>query len=121
LHDVILDFHWDLERLWQLDLPVAELAVTDLDWHLQLPLWSHDGKPFTISPADVAADPDHFHEQYARTMAADLHHPLHLLDRTTKPTILDGVHRLHKASLLGHRTVRVKLLATNRLDEIAIP
>lgn len=119
LRDVILDFHWDCERMWQLDLPVTEMAVAELEWHLRLPLWSDDGRPFTVSPAEVSANRERFHAHYARTMAADLRFPLHLLNRHPRPTILDGVHRLHKASLLGHQSVQVKLLPTNRLDEIA--
>jgi hypothetical protein len=121
LHDVILDFHWDLERLWRLDLPVTELPVAAIERHLRLPLWSFEDQPFAVSPADVAADPIRFHKQYARTMAADLSYPIHLLNRRPHPTVLDGVHRLHKASLLGHRTVKVKLLPIDRLSEIAMP
>lgn len=120
LHDVILDFHWDLDRLWRLDLPVTEVAVAGLEWHLRLPLWAHEGKPFSVSPAEVTEDRHRFHEHYARTMAADLGCPIHLLARPIRPTVLDGVHRLHKAVLLGHRTVPAKLVPMERLDEIVV-
>lgn len=75
LRDVILDFHWDPELLWQLDLPVTELPIAGLEWHLRLPLWSHEGRPFAVSPAEVAADRDRFRGQFVRTMAADLSCP----------------------------------------------
>ena len=120
LHDVLLDFEWDLERLWQLDLAANTISVGELAWHLRLPLWAFAGRPFAVSPAEVAADPRRFHEQYARTLAADLRYPLHVLDRPERLTLLDGVHRLLKADLLGHRTVTVKLVPMDMLDRFAV-
>ncbi|WP_020577948.1 hypothetical protein [Actinopolymorpha alba] len=120
LKDVTLDFHWDMERLWALDLVVTEVAVAELDWQLQLPMWAYDGQFFAVSPAEVAADPERYHEQYARTLGADLRYPLHVLDRPERLTLLDGVHRLLKARLLGLETVQVKKVPMDRLDDIAV-
>ncbi|GAA5032560.1 hypothetical protein [Actinopolymorpha pittospori] len=120
LRDVILDFHWDHEQLWKLDLTPTEIPVAELAWHLELPLWTHGGHPFVVSPAEVAADPDRFRAQYARTLAADLSHPLHLLDRRDRLTILDGTHRLLKARLLGYETLRAVKVPMERLDDIAV-
>jgi hypothetical protein len=53
----ILDFHWDLGLLHALDLPVVELSVADLAHHLDLPFWAYDGRPFQLTPHQVAADP----------------------------------------------------------------
>lgn len=46
LCDVILDFHWDVALLHSLELPVVELQVAELAWHIQLPFWSRAGRPF---------------------------------------------------------------------------
>ena len=120
LRSVMVDFQWSRERLWALELPVERVGLHELRWHLALPMWSFEGVPFTVSPQDVGADPDRYHAQYARTMAADLEFPLHLLVRARDaPTILDGVHRLLKAELLGHRTVDVKKVPMSSLDAIA--
>lgn len=121
LRDVTLDFHWDLERLWRLDLPVTDVPVAELRWHLELPMWQFEGTHFAISPAEVAADPTRFHEQYARTMAADLRYPIHVLARPERLTILDGVHRLLKAHHLGHETIAVHQVPMDHLDDIALP
>lgn len=118
LSGVILDFWWDRDLLWQLDLPVVYMAVADLDWHLQLPMWSFRGKPFVVTPEEVAARPDRFRDQYGRTLAADLQFPIHLLDKR-HPIILDGLHRLLKAKMIGCELIPVKMLPVARLDEIA--
>jgi hypothetical protein len=119
LRDVVLEFWWDQPRLWSLELPVVDVAMSRLDWHLRLPLWAYDGKPFTVSPQQVAREPETFSEQYARTLAADLRFPLHVLRRPERLTILDGTHRLLKAHLEGRETVPVKTVTLGQLDDIA--
>ncbi len=120
LRSVMVDFLWSRERLWALELPVERVSVDELRWHLALPMWSFEGVPFAISPEQVGADPDRYHVQYARTMAADLAFPVHALVRPERRlTLLDGVHRLLKADLLGHRTIDVKKVPMACLDAIA--
>lgn len=120
LRDVIVDFHWDLERLWQLDLSVTRVPVAALRWHFDLPMWQYEGAHFAVSPAEVAADPIRYREQWDRTMAADLRHPLHVLVRPDRLTVLDGVHRLLKAHHLGHPTVAVHQVPLERLETVAV-
>lgn len=120
LRHVTLDFLWSHERLWGLDLAVEQVAIEDLRWHLMLPMWSFEDVPFAVSPNEVRDDPRHYHAQYARTMAADLSFPLHaVVGRDGDRSLLDGVHRLLKADLLGHPTVAVKTLPNQALDAIA--
>jgi len=121
LNGIVLDFLWDHQRLWSLDLPVTQVPVSELDWHLDLPMWAFEGQPFVLTPKDVARNPQAFHEQYARTLAADTRFPLHLLARTSRLTVLDGMHRLLKACMEGRRTVPAKTVPVGRLDDIATP
>ena len=117
----ILDFHWDLELLHALDLPVVELSVADLAHHLDLPFWAYGGRPFRVTPRQVAADPVTYREQYERTVAADLRHPLDVVRRPDERiTILDGVHRLLRAELEGRAVVEVRVLPWEDLDQIAV-
>jgi len=121
LRDVILDFHWDLAVLHSLDLPVVELQVAELAWHLRLPFWSRDGRPFQVTPLEVAAEPERHVEQHARTMAADLRYPLDVVRRPNcSVTILDGVHRLLQAHLSGLESIRGRVLEWEELDAIAV-
>ena len=120
LREVTLNVMWSQERLCRLDLPVERVAVEELGWQLSLPRWSFEGAPFAISPEQVRSDPDRYHVQYARTMAADLTFPAHALLRTDGVlTLLDGVHRLLKADVLGQQTIEIRKVPTTCLDTIA--
>lgn len=122
LEGVILDFHWDLERLHALSLPEQDVSTADLKWHLELPLWAAGGVPFQVSPAEVAAGPSKHAEQWRRTMAADLGYPLDAyLAAAGRLTILDGVHRLLRAVMEGRTTLRVRVLHPKAFDDIAVP
>lgn len=121
LRGVILDFRWDLDRLHALRLPVQEMPTADLGWHLELPFWAADGRPFQVTPREVAADPDRHRQQWERTMAADLRHPLNgYLGSGGRVTILDGVHRLLQATLIRQPTVRIRILPDDAWDAIAV-
>ena len=121
LRGIVLDCEWDHERLWRLPLPVSTVPVAELAWHLRLPLWAHDGVPFAITPADVLRAPQVYPAQHARILAADLSFPLDLLDQPGRPTILDGVHRLARAWLLGCPEITARLLPTALLSRITVP
>lgn len=121
LEGVILDFHWDLERLHALSLPERDVATSTLEWHLALPFWAAGGRPFQVSPAEVAADPGEHPEQWSRAMAADLRYPIDAyFGDDGRLTILDGVHRLLKAVVEGRSTLRVRLLDADAFDAIAV-
>lgn len=121
LEGIILDFHWDLDRLHALPLPEREASIATLRWHLELPFWTAGGLPFQVSPAEVAAEPAKHPHQWKRTMDADLRYPLDTYVGTAgRLTILDGVHRLLKATIEGHPTVRVRVLSPDALNAIAV-
>src|SRR5215469_1244303 len=95
-----------MDRLHALELPVKTLPVSALAVHLTLPYWRLGDEPFQLTPRDVMNDPARYVEQYRRTWQADLTYPIILCDRAGKPPmILDGVHRLLKAVLLGQTTI----------------
>ncbi|MFC0672715.1 hypothetical protein [Brachybacterium hainanense] len=122
LRGVILDFRWDLARLHALDLPAREVATEELAWHLPLPFWAADGAPFQVSPMQVMRDPARYADQWRRTLDADLDIPLDCrIGQGGRLTILDGVHRLLKATASGRRTVEVRVLSDADLDRIAVP
>jgi hypothetical protein len=120
LKGLVLDFQWSHERLWSLDLPIHEVPAGSLRWLLGLPLWAHQGMPFTVTPLQVRANPTRYHAQYHRTMTSDLSYPLHVLaSHGHIITIIDGYHRLLKADILGIQQVHTKHLPPTRLDAIA--
>jgi hypothetical protein len=117
----ILDLEWDLDQLHRLELLMISVRVADLAHHLELPFWMYDGRPFQITPRQVAADPGKYHEQWARVLSADPRYPLAVVRRVDgRLTILDGIHRLLRAELEGFVTVVVRVLSWEDLDEIAV-
>jgi hypothetical protein len=118
LRGVLCEFVWDSDKLQRLQLPVEAATVDSLRWHLDLRYWRYDGQPFQVTPAQVKADPACYEEHYRRAMAADLGYPLDLLFRNDRWVILDGVHRLLKADVLGLSNVRVRRLPTAMLPLI---
>ncbi|GAA0578550.1 ParB N-terminal domain-containing protein [Kribbella sandramycini] len=121
LRPYILEFWWDAAKLHALDLPVGELPLEELAGHLELPFWADGGRPFQVSPRQVAADPARYDEQYARTLAADLRYPIDVARRLDgRFTVLDGVHRLLHAELAGRAVVAVRVLPWERVGEIAV-
>lgn len=112
----LMDFEWSAEKLWRLPLPQRELAVSELEWILELPWWKGEGDDayFQVRPLDVL---DGWHE--ARVAAADLSWPLHVIRRQGRWVVLDGIHRLLKAKRLGFETVRVCVVREYLLGAIA--
>lgn len=122
LNGVILDYLWDPVKLHALTgLQEVVVSVLTLAWHFELPFWMDDTRPFSVRPCDVAADRCRYAAQWKRTMAADLRFPLHgRIDAGGKIIILDGIHRLLKASLIGLPEITVQLLSASELKKIAV-
>lgn len=121
LRSYLLDFHWDLSLLHQLELPTVRVPLCELAEHLDLPFWAYDGRPFQVTPHQVAADPVRYRDQYKRTMAADLSHPLDVVRRPDgRVTILDGIHRLLRAELEARTAVDVRVLGWDLVDRISV-
>lgn len=66
------NFKWDFKKIWQLDLEAEDLALKEIDWHLDVPLWEHKGEPNSITPREVLQNPTRNREHYLKTMDADL-------------------------------------------------
>jgi hypothetical protein len=105
LRRCLLDFEWD--RLWELPLREESMPLLNLAWQLHLPWWRLDGRPFAITPHQVATSPHRYLEHYSRTLNADLRKCLRVTYRAERWVVLDGVHRLLKAWLVGLYEVRV--------------
>ena len=120
LHEALVTAPWRLERLHHLDLPVERLAVGDLLWLLDLPLWQWDGVRFQVRPLEVLADPQGFPHHMARIRAADLAYPIHVTEKAGRTTVLDGFHRLAKAHLEGRADIDAMRLSPTHLQTISV-
>lgn len=116
----LLPIDWDLDRLWDLDLPRQGIRLELLRWHLALPWWRHDGAWFRVTAHEVLARPSAYPEHAERIVSADLSYPLHVVRRRHRWLILDGIHRLAKADLLGYTEVQAVTLTTEDVAAIAL-
>lgn len=101
VREVALPFWWDLDRLHALPLATTTVAVPELLWHLELPVWSHGGAKCRLTPRQVAAEPDRYPQHWARVLAGEVDVPVTIRGDTARPVLIDGYHRLLKAALAG--------------------
>ena len=98
--------------------PAGRVSLGELRWHLDLPWWRRDGTWFQVTPREFLAEPQ-AHPQHAERVAnADLSYPLHVIRRRERWLILDGIHRLVKAEILG--LDRITVLPLDPADLVKI-
>lgn len=118
IKDVGFDFSWSEEKVWALDVPTEEMNIDELIWHFDVPFLWENGGVYNLTSREVIKHPEAHQEEYDRTMNADLVHPIDIMQNKGRWLILDGLHRLMKASLLSMKTVRVRKIPRERIPEI---
>ncbi len=108
IEEVGFDFYWDEKKVWELDVPVEEMDIKDLEWHFDIPFWWTGGEKYNLKPKDVLADQEKYITEYERIKKADLSYPLDIMFWKNRWLLLDGLHRLVKAKQLGMKKVRVR-------------
>jgi len=116
--DFPFDFEKDPKKIWALDIPVTNIPIDSLLWHLEMPFWSSDQGYYDLSPNDVISKPELFKEEYERTMNANLAHPIDIMKNKGKWLILDGLHRLVKAKIIGAKKVKVRKIPRSEIPNI---
>ena len=101
-------FDWNVEALWALEIPAEPFPIGRLEWHLDVPVWPLDGRPYALTPRDVLKSPYRHAGEYRRTQQASLVFPLEVTWYRRRWLILDGVHRLLKAHELGQTEIMVR-------------
>lgn len=119
LAPVLPNVMWSRQRLHRLTLPIVQLQVDELSWQLELPWWKFRGQHFAVAPNDVRRDPVTYADQWNRMQRAELRFPIHLLQRDRK-VILDGVHRLLKATVEGRQRIAAHVLSHEQFIEDVI-
>jgi len=117
IRDVGFDFSWSSEKVWALDVPTEEIHIQELVWHFDTPfLW--EGGIYNLKPQEVINNPEGHKEEYGRTMKADLIHPIDIMENKGRWLILDGLHRLMKASILNMDSVKVRKIPREYIPKI---
>ncbi len=119
IKEVGFDFHWEEEKVWALDLPVEDMPITDLEWHFDIPFWFLPGGYYDLKPREVIENPKKHLLEYGRTMASDLTYPLDIMYWKGRWLLLDGLHRLVKAYILGWKTIKVRKVPSESIPAIS--
>ena len=118
IKDVGFDFHWSEEKVWELDVPVEEMPTSELEWHFDVPFWSTESGFYDLKPREVINNPEKWKREYKRTMDSNLDYPLDIMFWKSHWLLLDGLHRLAKASVLGQELVRVRKIPVEAIPLI---
>jgi len=97
--------------VWALSTPASAVPLSELAWHLELPVWSARPKLslFDLAPATVLANPDVYTGDWDKILNADLAYPLELFRNGARWVVLDGYHRLARAKLERVARIPVRL------------
>lgn len=118
IKEVGFDFHWENEKVWQLHIPVTEMNINELTWHFDIPFHWHRGGIYNLTSRKIMEHPETYPEEYKRTINADLTYPIDIMENKGRWLILDGLHRLMKASLQGMKNVNVRVIPREKIPHI---
>ncbi|MCX6784215.1 MAG: hypothetical protein NT141_04115 [candidate division WWE3 bacterium] len=119
IKQVGFDFHWEESKVWALDLPIEEIPISELEWHFDVPFWFMPGGYYDLKPRDVINNKILYEKEYERTMNSDLKYPLDIMLWKGRWLLLDGLHRLVKAYILGRKTIKVRKVPTSAIPLIS--
>ena len=123
LKDHILPFNWEVRKVWALHAPILQIGVNEIDYLLELPLWSSkikSGMLFDLRPIDLLNNPSLASHQFDRVMKASIEYPMDFMDYNESRWILDGVHRLAKVKLLNINVVKIRLHKSDIINKIQV-
>lgn len=118
IKEVGFDFNWSEEKVWKLNYPIEKIDINELSWHFKIPFWDIDRGFYDLKPNEVIKNFKKFKKEYERTMKSNLIYPIDIMENKGKWVILDGLHRLVKAKILGHKKVKVRIIPRSEIKNI---
>ncbi|HEC64309.1 MAG TPA: hypothetical protein ENI23_03345 [bacterium] len=106
--EVGFDFPRDIDKIHALELPVEEIPVEELEWHLDLPFFWQPDEPFSLKPRDVLENPGVYKYSMGRIMSVDTSYPIDVMFWKGRWVILDGLHRFCQHFINKDVTVAVR-------------
>jgi len=118
IQEVGLDFKWDNQKVWQLDLPTSWIDISELEWHFDIPFLDWGGEWYNLKPREVINRPGDYQAEYYRTLQVDSIYPIDIMKNKGRYFILDGLHRLMKAAIEGKSKVPVRIISRDLIPKI---
>ena len=107
----ILDigFKTDEPKLRKIDLPIQEIAISEIENNMDIPYWEQEGTDDrNLTPKMCIENFEKEVRHAKKILEADLEYPIELYLHKGKRIILDGVHRYTKAVREGHTKIKVR-------------
>ncbi len=120
IKDIGFDFDWSEKKVWDLNIPIEEIDIKELEWHFEIPFWNTKNGYYDLKPSSVINYPKKYQKEYDRIMRSDLSYPIDIMKNKGRWLILDGLHRLVKAKILNKTTVEVRKIPRSKISEIKI-
>lgn len=114
----ILDtgFKTDEPKLWAIDIPVEEIAISEIEYNLDIPYLEQEGtEDWNLTPRMLIENFDKEFSHAKKVNESNLNYPIEIYFYKNKWIILDGIHRFTKAIYLGLKTIKVRKVS----EEIA--
>jgi hypothetical protein len=104
------DFRWENQKVWELDIPIEEIDVSELEWIFDKPFWSETGSGYPeVAPRWVIDDMDLYEEHRKRIKQADISQAIDIMqNQLGEWLILDGLHRLVNLYMKGNKKIKVR-------------
>ena len=119
IEDVGFDFHWDIKKVWELDIMITEMDINNLVWLFEIPFWEKDDTDdYNLTPREVIDNKNGTRGHRTKIEKVDLLYPIDIMENKGKWLILDGLHRLVKAYESGHKTINVRIIPREKIPEI---
>ena len=118
IEEVGFDFSWDEKKVWALSYPIEEIDIEELTWHFDIPFHWLGDEIYNLKPIEIINNPEKYKGEYDRTMKSDLKFPIDIMWNKGRWLILDGLHRLMKAKILGLRKVKVRKIPRSEVPNI---
>lgn len=113
--DYFFPFKWNEKAIWNIDAPVTEIELSQIDWLLDVDWFGTDEHPLT--PNEVMHNPELDSEHYQRIKNAEMSYPidLGLNPRVNKLVPFDGLHRMCKAKMLGMQKMKCRIIPIEKV------
>ena len=107
------------DKVWVLKIPVNKMLLSQLDWQFDIPFWKYKQKKYAITPNQVLNNKRKYAYQYRRIKNANLKFPIDIAkNKNGRWEIIDGLHRLVKAKMLGLTVVSVRKISLAQFKKL---
>lgn len=117
---------YSVDRLFKItkNIKVHKIPVIDLIDHLKRKSWEFKREGVAdIAPIEVIDAPNKnrkFAKHYSKILNADMSYPILVYDADEFSVIVDGLHRLSRAYIEKHPTIKVRYVTDKQLEKVLI-